>query len=77
MQCLDDAPEVIKDVGSTPALLTCVTCFPTVKMIAGRIIPAVATATASVTGLVMMEFFKILQVGKKTQLNVGNRFWCD
>ena len=42
------------------------------KMIAGRIIPAIATTTASVTGLVMLEMFKVLQRKPVEQLRNGN-----
>mmetsp|Transcript_21138 Transcript_21138/g.54122 ORF Transcript_21138/g.54122 Transcript_21138/m.54122 type:complete len:1186 (+) Transcript_21138:63-3620(+) len=42
------------------------------KMIAGRIIPAIATTTASVTGLVMLEMFKVLQGKSVEQLRNGN-----
>jgi len=42
------------------------------KMIAGRIIPAIATTTASVTGLVMLEMFKVLQGKPVEQLRNGN-----
>ena len=42
------------------------------KMIAGRIIPAIATTTASVTGLVMLEMFKVLQAKPIEKLRNGN-----
>ena len=42
------------------------------KMIAGRIIPAIATTTASVTGLVMMEMMKLLQRKPIEQFRNGN-----
>eukprot|EP00667_Euglena_gracilis_P001163 EG_transcript_1163 len=42
------------------------------KMIAGRIIPAIATTTASVTGLVMLEMLKVLQGKPIEQLTNGN-----
>jgi hypothetical protein len=34
----------------------------TVRLTAGRIVPAVATCTAAVTGLGMLELYKLLQV---------------
>jgi len=43
------------------------------KMIAGRIIPAIATTTASVTGLVMLEMFKVLQKKPVESLRNGDK----
>jgi hypothetical protein len=41
------------------------------KMIAGRIIPAIATTTASVTGLVMLEMYKVLMKKNIDQIKNG------
>jgi len=42
------------------------------KMIAGRIIPAIAATTAAVTGLVLLEMYKVLQQKPVEQLRNGN-----
>ena len=42
-----------------------------VKLIAGKIIPAIATTTASVTGLALIEFFKVLQERDVSDLRNG------
>ena len=42
------------------------------KMIAGKILPAILTATASITGLIMLELYKIVQ--KKPLDSIRNAF---
>eukprot|EP00331_Platyophrya_macrostoma_P003908 CAMPEP_0176411352 /NCGR_PEP_ID=MMETSP0127-20121128/3561_1 /TAXON_ID=938130 /ORGANISM="Platyophrya macrostoma, Strain WH" /LENGTH=1184 /DNA_ID=CAMNT_0017790943 /DNA_START=110 /DNA_END=3664 /DNA_ORIENTATION=+ len=42
-----------------------------VKMVAGKIIPAIATTTAAVTGLALIEFFKVLQDKEVSDLRNG------
>ena len=41
-------------------------------MIAGKILPAILTATASITGLIMLELYKIVQ--KKPLDSIRNAF---
>jgi ubiquitin-activating enzyme E1 len=42
-----------------------------VKMVAGKIIPAIATTTAAVTGIALMELFKVLQGKEISDLRNG------
>mmetsp|Transcript_10517 Transcript_10517/g.32676 ORF Transcript_10517/g.32676 Transcript_10517/m.32676 type:complete len:327 (-) Transcript_10517:286-1266(-) len=42
-----------------------------VKMVAGKIIPAIATTTAAVTGIALMELFKVLQGKEVSDLRNG------
>ena len=51
-----------------------------VKMVAGRIIPAIATTTSAVTGLALVEFFKVLlnkdvSALRNGMLDVGSNYY--
>lgn len=63
-----------------PSLL----CAPQSKRIAGRIIPAIATTTAAVAGLMCLELYKLVQRHRKIAsyrtayfvLGTQNFVWC-